>query len=213
MNPSAVSLVIADPQEVFREGLKFVLDGLEWIRALREASTDDGLFEMLKSVDADIVLVGLAAVSTTPAEFVQRLLAITSQVSVVVVASEEQLSCAKQALQLGAKGFLRRDAHAVDYVAALHNVAIGNHYIQPELVHTLIGLSSLSRGRAGERLSVRQHQILEHLTRGLRNKDIADHLGISETTVKSELRLLYAELETSTRSEAVAVALRIGLVD
>lgn len=213
MNPSAVSLVITDPQQVFREGLKSVLDGLEWIRTLREASTDDGLFEILGSVDADMVLVGLAAVSTTPAEFVRRLLAITSQVSVVVVASEEQLICAKQALQLGAKGFLRRDAYGVDYVSALHNVAIGNHYIQPELVHSLIALPSLSRERAGERLSVRQHQILEHLTRGLHNKDIADHLGISETTVKSELRLLYAELEASTRSEAVAVALRIGLVD
>lgn len=213
MNPSAVNLVIADPQEVFREGLKSVLGCLEWIRTYREASTDDGLFEIVESVDVDMVLVGLAAVRTTPAEFFQRLLEITTQVSVVVVVSEEELNCAKQALRFGAEGFLLRDAHSVEFVSALHNVAIGNHYIQPKLVQSLIGLTSPSRDRAAELLSVRQREILDHLIRGLRNKDIAAHLGISETTVKSELRLLYTALQASSRAEAAAIALRVGLVD
>ena len=117
------------------------------------------------------------------------------------------------ALQLGADGFLLRSASSATVLDALRKMADGRHYIQPELAITLLGLSVPSSEQVTERLTSRQLQTLQLLARGMGNRQISREVEVSETTVKAELRFIYAELGASNRVEAAATALRIGLVN
>jgi DNA-binding NarL/FixJ family response regulator len=89
----------------------------------------------------------------------------------------------------------------------------GHFYLQAKLVNTLGDLSAAPPSQLWIRQSSQQQRILQLLTQGLKNKQIARQLGISETTVKSQLRVIYSQLDASSRVEAVAAALRFGLVE
>jgi DNA-binding NarL/FixJ family response regulator len=81
------------------------------------------------------------------------------------------------------------------------------------LIDTLVETLSASLNRPQERLSPQQVRILQLVTHGLGNKQVARELGISETTVKAQLRVIYSQLAASSRAEAVAAALRLGIVE
>ncbi|HEX6301029.1 MAG TPA: response regulator transcription factor [Acidimicrobiia bacterium] len=210
---SAIRLVIADTQEVFREGLKSVLGDIEWITVVGEADDEPGLLDQLQFLDADMILVDLAISGTTDPHVIQRLRNMADHLFVIVITAGHESDRLRKALQLGADGFLLRETDSVTFLDALRKVADGHHYIQSELAARLVGLSVPSSKPVGERLSGRQLRVLQLLTRGSGNRQIAREMGISETTVKSELRFIYAELEAASRAEAAAIALRIGLVD
>lgn len=208
-----VRLLIADRQEVFREGLKKVLDDLEWVTVVGEADDELALLDGLQPQLVDMVLVDLDISETTEPHLIDRLRNTADHLCVVVLTSGHDTDRLRKALQRGADGFLLRSANSTTFVDALRKVADGYHYIQPDLAVTLVGLSVPSSQQITERLSARQLLILQLLAHGLRNRLIAKEMGISETTVKSELRLIYAELGASNRVEAAAIALRVGLVD
>lgn len=212
-SPSTIRLVIADPQDVFREGLKKVLDDLEWIIVVGEAKDEPGLLGGFEPQLVDVILVDLAISETTNPHLIQRLRNMAEHLHVIVLTAGHDTDRLRKALQAGADGVLLRSAQSATFVDALRKVADGYHYIQPELAATLVGLSVPSLLQVTERLSARQRLILQLMTRGLRNQQIGRQVGISETTVKSELRFIYAELGASNRAEAAAIALRIGLTD
>lgn len=212
-SPSTIRLVIADPQDVFREGLKKVLDDLEWIIVVGEAKDEPGLLGGFQPQLVDVILVDLAISETTNPHLIQRLRNMAEHLHVIVLTAGHDTDRLRKALQAGADGVLLRSAQSATFVDALRKVADGYHYIQPELAATLVGLSVPSLLQVTERLSARQRLILQLMTRGLRNQQIGRQVGISETTVKSELRFIYAELGASNRAEAAAIALRIGLTD
>lgn len=212
-SPSAIRLVIADPQEVFREGLKKVLDDLGWITVVGEANDEPGLLDGFQPQLVDMILVDLAISETTDPHLIQRLRNMADHLCVIVLTAGRDTDRLRKALQVGVDGVLLRSAQSATFVDAFRKVADGYHYIQPELAATLVGLSVPSLHQVTERLSARQLLILQLMTRGLRNQQIGREMGISETTVKSELRFIYAELGASNRAEAAAIALRIGLID
>lgn len=208
-----VRLLIADRQQVFREGLKSVLVDLDWVTVVGEADGEMALLDRFQLQLVDMVLVDLDISETAEPHLIDRLRNAVDHLCVVVVTSGHDTDRLRKALQQGADGFLLRSANSATFVDALRKVADGYHYIQPDLAVTLVGLSVPSSQQVNERLSARQLLILQLLARGLRNRQIAKEAGISETTVKSELRFIYAELGASNRVEAAAIALRVGLVD
>ncbi len=209
MSDQLVRLVIADRYEVFREGLKSAFQSVEWLRLVGEAEDVEGLTRVLRSVECELVLADVSLVGRDRQSIVVRSRQIISDVAVVLVADENDVDRLGEALTLGADGFLRRDARFPDFIAALEKVANGNLYVQPELVRPLIS----DADGANRRLTSRQIRILQGVADGMRNKQLGQELEISETTVKSELRVVFAELGVSGRAEAVAVAMRAGLVD
>ena len=206
-------LVIADRQEVFREGLKRVLVDLEWVAVVGEADDELALLDALQPQLVDMVLVDLDISETTDPHLIDRLRNTADRLCVIVVTSGHDTDRLRKALQLGADGFLLRSADSAMFVDALRKVADGYHYIQPELAVTLVGLAVPSSQQVIERLSARQLLILQLLARGWRNRQISKEVGVSETTAKSELRFIFAQLGASNRVEAAAIALRMGLVD
>jgi two-component system response regulator DegU len=193
--------------------MKRVLHDLQWITVVGEAGDEPGLLDGIQPEFVDVILVDVLISETTDPHLIQRLRKLADHLYVIALTTEPDFDQVKQALRAGAEGVLLRSADSATFVDAIRKGADGYHYIQPELAVILVGLSGPSSGQVIERLSARQLLILRLMTHGSRNQQIAREMGISETTVKSELRVTYAELGASNRAEAAAIAIRTGLIE
>ena len=206
-------LIIAHDEEIYREGVKSVLADFEWIAVVGEAGNAVALFELLDLVETDAVLLDLGISTGTCLQVVERVLALAPEVRLVIVAAPDDHTLVRKTIELGADGCLLKSAGSQELATALRMVTDGRHYIQAELVNTLVDPSLESVSRLCDGMSPDQLRILQLVADGLKNKQVAIELGISETTVKSNLRVLYSKLDASSRAHAVAVALRLGIVE
>jgi DNA-binding NarL/FixJ family response regulator len=111
-----------------------------------------------------------------------------------------------QAIRAGARGYILKDAQREELLNTIRRVHAGETCIPPALV------AKLAAGMSNEVLTGRELEVLTLLARGQGNRDIGLGLLISETTVKSHLRSIFAKLNVLSRTEAIAVATRRGLV-
>ncbi len=130
-----------------------------------------------------------------------------SDAPIVVFTSDGGARLLSQALDAGVKGYVRKDSPAEDLVRAIEAAASGEFYVDP-------GLSgSLMLDDSERNLSVRQREILQMLADGMQTEAVASQLGLSTETVRTHTKRILAKLEASTRTEAVAIGLRHGLID
>ncbi len=217
---SDLKILICDDHAIFREGLRRVLDELDaelveaesGEQALREVDTDSGI---------GLVLMDLAMPGMDGWTGLRRMRSEHASVPVVIVSASESAADVKQALDAGASGFIPKSSPPAVLRAALGLVLEGGVYIPPAL---LAGLDALGapepaatdgaaerrRQRAGE-LTPRQLEVLNLLSRGLTNKEIADVLGISPATVKTHVATLLEVLDVTNRTEATLVMRELDL--
>jgi len=208
-----VRLIIADDQQVYREGVKSLLADFEWVDIVGEAADGVALLELLESVAANAVLLDPGISDGSGTQIVERIRELVPELRVVIVTGPLDHAHVRAAIEAGADGYLLRTIGSYELVTALRMVADGHHYIQADLIDALVDPSATSLDRFRDRTSPQQVRILQLVTQGLKNKQIARDLGISETTLKSQLRVLYSQLDASSRAEAVAAALRLGIVE
>jgi DNA-binding NarL/FixJ family response regulator len=115
-------------------------------------------------------------------------------------------------LRLGVNGILANDATATDIVAALIAAAAGLVVVQPEIASLLISAPRLPLAPAQQALTQREIEVLRMLAEGMSNKRIAHQLYLSEHTVKFHISSIFAKLSVSSRTEAVTIGLRRGLI-
>jgi DNA-binding NarL/FixJ family response regulator len=113
------------------------------------------------------------------------------------------------ALEVGARGFVLKEAPLQDLVRAVERVAAGEAYVDPVLAGILVGAQTTSQVRA---LTQRERDVLRLLADGLANDAIGAELGISVETVRTHLRKAMDKLDADTRTHAVATALRQSLI-
>ncbi len=205
-------LIVAHNQELYRKGVKAALADSTWVDVVGEAGDDVALFETLDQAAADTVLLELGTFPGTSLQVVGQLRELAAEVRLVIVAALDDHALVREAIELGADGCLLKSVTAHELVTALRVVAENRHYIQVELVNAVVDLSRKSVTREHHGLSPDQLRILQLVADGLKNKQVATELGVSETTVKSNLRVIYSKLDASSRAHAVAAAMRLGIV-
>jgi len=208
-----VRLIIADNQEVYREGVKSLLADLEWVTVVGEADDDVALLELLEQVATHVVLLDPGISDRPGLQVVERVHELAPEVRMVIVTAVQDHAHVRKAIEFGADGYLLKSASSHELVTALRMVADGHQHLQGELVNSLVDRSATSPGRPRPQLSSQHLRILQLVAEGSKNKQIASELDIGETTVKSQLRMVYSLLDVSSRVEAVVRAVRLGLVE
>ncbi len=200
-------VIIANGDEVYRLGLRSACAEVDWVTVVAEADDATELLSVLQDVEADAIVFCWE----NPADLgaVDRVRQIAPALPVIVLAATQDHILLAKALELNAAGYLLTSARIHEFLAALSRVDRGERYLQTEWASVLVDPAA----KASERLSSQQLRILHLVAEGLRNKQVAKQLGISPTTVKYHLRTIYAQLDVSNRVEAVAAALRAGLVE
>lgn len=205
-------IVIADDHRVVREGVAYMLSEEADIDTVGEAGSGEELLELLDQQPVDVVLLDVRMPGMGGFEVLERVSTDMPQVRVLMLSMHDQPSYVRRAVELGAAGYLLKNTGRDELLRAIRAVADGGVYLQGELMEPLVADMSGSSGSPG-RLSPREQQVLQLVANGYENKQVSTELGLSDATVKSYLRGIFKRLEVTSRAEAVAVGLRLGVIE
>ena len=205
-------IVLVDDHRVVRDGIRYMLSDEEAIEIVADVGSGAELFELLEAEPVDIVLLDVRMPDMSGFDVLEQLRGEIPQVRVIMLSMHDAPGYVRRAVELGAAGYLLKNASRSELLAALQSVGDGGAYIQTDLANPLVaelaGISDSARS-----LSPREQQVLQLVAHGYENKQIASELAISEATVKTYLRGIFGTLEVAGRAEAVAVGLRRGIIE
>ena len=195
-------LLIAAPSAVVRAGLETLVAGDPAVEVA-------GSFADLSSVEAlrpDVVLAALPVEELAPpADGVAP--------AIVLLSADAQPAWSSEVLRLGVRAMLPRDAAPAEVLAAVEAASTGLAVVDPHDLEALLSASNPAAPSAESTvLTPRELEVLRLMAEGAANKNIAWKLGISEHTVKFHVASILAKLNASTRTEAVAIGIRKGMI-
>ncbi len=205
-------VVVTDDHRVVREGIRYMLSDAPGVEVVAEADSGEELLEVVAAEPVDVVLLDVRMPGMSGLEALERLTEVAPQVRVLMLSMHDQPAYVRRAIELGAAGYVLKSAGRDELLTALQTAAEGGTYLAAELMEPLVASMS-GRARPSGKLSPREHQVLQLVADGFENKQIATELELSEATVKTYLRGVFERLEVSSRAEAVAVGLRLGVIE
>jgi DNA-binding NarL/FixJ family response regulator len=210
-----VKILSCDDHDLFRAGLRQVLEDLEGEPELLEAADADEAFAVLRQQgDVDLVLLDLGLPGTSGLDALRRLRREHPLVPVVVISGSERGADIRASLDAGASGFIPKSARRTVLLSALELVFAGGVYVPPALLAATRGAPGEDERRErAELLTPRQRGVCALLAKGLTNNEIAGVLGIRAGTVKVHVAAILETLDVSNRTEAVAALVDMGLVE
>jgi DNA-binding NarL/FixJ family response regulator len=208
-----IRVAVADDHPVVRDGLVAMLETQPDFMVVGTAGSGDEALTMTARADPDVLLLDLEMPRLDGVGVLRALAASGARVRVIVFTVFDTDERIIAAVEGGAAGYLLKGAPRADVFAAVRVVAGGGSLLAP-----LAASAVLRRVRggpapaAGPSLTPREQGVLEHLARGLGNKQIAAQLGISERTVKFHVSAVFTKLGAANRTDAVARAVQAGLI-
>ena len=211
-------ILLADDHALFRDGVASLLSS--WgHEVVGQASDGSSAVELAIRLRPDLVLMDVAMPGGGGTAATHRIATAAPEVSIVMLTASEDVDDLFAAIKAGARGYLLKNLESVELRGMLEAVARGEAAITPAIAGRI--LSELARPEAPvveapppgpDRLTERELGVLRLVVAGLRNKEMAAELGISENTVKFHLRNILDKLHAQSRAEVVARAVREGLV-
>ena len=198
--------LIVDDHPVVRAGVRAVLEqAFSGARVADAASLEDA-GDLLDGDPPDVVIVDPWRAGVDVGDVVARLQR-QLKAPIVVFTSDGGARLLSEALKAGVKGYVRKDSPSEDLVRAIDAARSGEFYVDPGLSSTIV----LDEG--DRTLSARQREILQMLADGMQTDAVAEKLGLSTETVRTHTKRILAKLEASTRTQAVAIGIRHGLIE
>ena len=198
--------VIVDDHPVVRQGVRSLLEAT-WPGAMvADAESLGAALDKLGNGKPDIVVLDPWRAGADPAATIKEI-AESANAPIVVFTADGGARLLSEALKAGVRAYVRKDSPSDDLVRAIEAARTGDFYVDPSLSSTLV----LDEG--DRTLSARQRQILQMLANGMQTDAVAQDLGLSTETVRTHTKRILAKLEASTRTQAVAIGIRHGLIE
>jgi DNA-binding NarL/FixJ family response regulator len=213
LDPVNVNLFVLDPHTIYRRGLAACLEMLPGVERVADAESVREAWEHSDLFDSDLVILEHSV--DGGAEFIGAVTEATSA-HVIVCTSDAGEEAVMGALQAGAIGFLRKDTLTPESLAAAVQAAAGGAgVLAPDLLGSLlrsVAAEGVNGRPALARLTEREQQVLALIAKGHPTREVALELSYSERTVKNVLHDVVTKLNARSRSQAVAHAVREGLI-
>ena len=207
-SPSAdkIRLLIADDHMTVVAGLASIIGMQRDMIVVAEAANGRQAVDLWRKHRPDVTLLDLRMPKLDGVGVIDEIRKEDTSARIVILTTYDTDNEIYRAIKAGAKGYLLKDARREELLDCIRKVNRGDTCIPQELVQ------KLAAGMSGEILTGRELGVLALLARGKSNKEIGANLFISETTVKGHLRHIFTKLDVLSRTEAVTVASRRGLV-
>ena len=202
------SVVVADDQDVVREGLALVL-GARGLDVVGQAADGRAAVSVVRSTQPDVVLMDLRMPVLDGVSAIKLLAEKGIGARVLVLTTFDTDSDVVPAIEAGATGYLLKDSPPDELLRGVRAAARGEAVLSPSVATRLLGQV---RQPAREPLSQRELDILELIAQGCSNREAAARLFISEATVKTHVLHIYAKLGVNDRAAAVATGFERGLL-
>jgi DNA-binding NarL/FixJ family response regulator len=221
---SRIRVIVVDDQQITREGLVALLDLIDDIEVVADAGDGATAVRLVAEHRPDVVLMDLRMPILDGVEATRRITADHPGVAVLVLTTYADDDSIAAALTAGALGYLTKDSGRVEIAAALRTAAAGQSTFDAAVSRKLVAALTKTpeppslapdrrTGANPDGLTGREIEVLRLMAEGLSNPQIAAHLFIGQTTVKTHINNAFAKIGARNRAEAVRYAYRNGLAE
>jgi two-component system response regulator DegU len=220
-----VRIIIADDHQLFREGVKRIINMEQDMEVIGECGDGIQVVELCNENTPDVVLMDINMPLENGVVATERLKLIFPDVKVIILSIHDDESYVFETLRKGATGYLLKDMEAESLINAIRSVVAGHAYIHPKVTGKLInqlrrmtyldevGVVGPSQAvkyahNDNSPLTKREAEVLRLMAEGKSNKSIGEFLFISEKTVKNHVSSILQKLEVDDRTQAVIVAIK-----
>jgi DNA-binding NarL/FixJ family response regulator len=212
-----IRVLLADDHELFRAGIRALMQTLEGIEIIAEARNGREALELCKAHRAEVVLMDIMMPQLNGLEATARLAAISPQTRTIILSMNANEEYVLQALRCGAAGYLLKNISPSELEQAVRAVARGDTYLSPAISkHVITAYLQCAGGETishFERLTSRQREVLQLVAEGYTTKEIARTLTLSVKTVEMHRSQLMAALDIHDIAGLVRYAIRMRLID
>jgi two-component system nitrate/nitrite response regulator NarL len=215
----AIRVVIVDDHAVVRTGLRMLMESRPEIMVVGEAGNGAEALAVIARTQPDLIVLDLDLGGESGLDYFPELRTAASTARVLVLTGVRDPELHRRAVRLGAMGLVLKEEAAEVLLQAIEKVHAGEVWLEPAMVASILG--EMTGMRASQppdpeaakiaSLTEREREVVTLISQGLRNKQTAERLGISETTVRHHLTSIFAKLEVTDRLELVIYTHRHGL--
>lgn len=203
-----LKVMLVDDHALVRRGFRRMLEDEPSFQVVGEASDGLEAVESAAKLQPDVIVMDCALPQINGIEAARRILANRPQIAILMLSMHSEDTLVRQALEVGAKGYVLKNAMDLDLVSAIKKVADGKMMLDPQ-----ISRGGTLKGERDTGLTQRELEILQHIVAGKSNKEIASELNLSVNTVSVHRANIMDALGIHKTAELVVYAIRNGLVN
>jgi len=205
-DPQRIRVFCVDDHPLLREGIAAIINGSSDMALVGEASTGCEAIQQFRKHQPDVTLMDLRLPDMSGIDAMIAIRTDFPEARIIMLTTFEGDVEMQRALEAGARGYLLKNMPPKELAEAIRQVHSGKKRIPPQVA------AKLAEHLGEEQLTAREMDVLRHMAGGNRNRDIAQQLFISEETVKVHVKHIMEKLGASDRTQAVAIALRRGII-
>ena len=208
-----VKILLVDDHELVRSGIRLILEGISTFSVVAEVKSGEEAIRYCRHDAPDIVLMDVNMPGIGGLEATKQIARMSENIRVICISMHTENPIPAKVMQMGAFGFITKNAEPDEMVRAVHKVVAGQKYIAPEIAQQIaIGKLDLGDSNPFDQLSDRELEITLMLVTGRRIPDIADSLNISPKTINTYRYRMFEKLEINSDVELTHLALRYKLI-
>ncbi len=207
-----IRVIIVDDHTVVRRGLVTVLASSEGMELVGEAENGEEAIRLCERLQPDVVLMDLLMPKMDGVAATKMIHERWPQIRIIVLTSFKEKAYVEGAVKAGATSYLLKDVSAAELISAINRAVSGQPTLSPEAAQVLIQKIN-EPPQPGNDMTGREREILALMVEGKSNSEIAENIIVSESTVKFHVSNILSKLGVSSRTEAVALAIKRRLIE
>lgn len=212
-----IGVLLIEDQDIFRRGVRLILEDTPDIEVVGEAAdgtTGLALFERLGAASVNVVITDLALPDISGLEVMRRVKAKHAEVAVLLLTMYADDEHIRGMIEAGADGYVLKQVAVDELIAAIRTVMRGETALSPLIARRLMDQlqRNRDRDRQSDQLSARERQVLSLLAQGLTSKEIAQELSLSANTIDNHRSRILSKLGVSNTTAAIRLATRQGIL-
>jgi DNA-binding NarL/FixJ family response regulator len=210
-----IKVIICDDQALIRDGLEMLIKLEDDIEVAGKASNGQEAVELVEKNEPDLVLMDLKMSGMNGIAATRQIRQNHPMVKVLILTTYDDDEWLFDALKAGASGYILKDTPREEVIKALRGTVEGHTFLDPHIAGKIIsraaGENRPDSSLITDKLTRRETEVLQYLAHGQSNGEIAEHLFLSEGTVRNHISVIFGKLGVSDRTQAAILAVQHGL--
>lgn len=210
-----IKLIIVDDHNLFRNGLKMLLSGVNNFEVIAEAQNGFELLDLLELHKPDIILIDIEMPGMNGIEASKNAIEKYPNLKIISLSMYGEEEYYYKMIEVGVKGFILKNSEITEVTKAINTVSAGGTYFSADVLYNVVkNIKTVAPSTSGvAQLSEREREVLTHICKGLNNQEIADILFISKRTVEKHRASLMAKTNTKNTANLVMYAIEHKMAD